>query len=505
MRTSPQPLSRRAFLKLTGLVPLALLAPGGMRIPSEQPNVIVLVFDSLSAAHLSLSGYPRRTTPNLDRFAEQAVVYHRHHSAANFTTPGTASLLTGTYPWTHRAFNLGATVVPPYDRQNLFAHFSATGYHNIAYTHNRLANFLLRQFSPQIPGYLPRSTYLMENRQILARVLPDERRVVTLSEEFILERKRKSSLFLSILDEILGDLHERMIRRSNFPRGLPEAYRAHFLLEQAVTGIISTLSAAPQPFLAYFHLLPPHEPYHTRLEFQDCFEDGWQPAAKPLSRFSQGRTGGELNRLRQTYDEFLAYADAEFGRLLDYLTRSGLLAQTVLVVTSDHGQSFERGIHGHITPVLYEPLVHIPLLVSIPGQMKRLDVHSPTISVDLLPTLSALAGLPLPEWCEGEVMPPFNASPERGRRLFMMESKQNGKRSPLLTRTVSLIQEPWKLVSYAGYSQGLNGEKLYDLSSDPDEMEDLAAAHPGIVKELLAMLADSLQTADAPYFQDRAN
>ena len=70
------------------------------------PNIIVILFDAMSARNLSLYGYPRETTPFLDKFAARSTVYHRHYSGGNFTTPGTASMLTGMFQWKHRAFNV---------------------------------------------------------------------------------------------------------------------------------------------------------------------------------------------------------------------------------------------------------------------------------------------------------------------------------------------------------------------------------------------------------------
>ena len=94
-------LSRRDFLKALGVSSLALSGlVKSNSIPFENnktslnaPNILVLVFDALSAKDVSLYGFPRQTTPNLERAANQATVYHRHYSAGNFTTPGTASLI----------------------------------------------------------------------------------------------------------------------------------------------------------------------------------------------------------------------------------------------------------------------------------------------------------------------------------------------------------------------------------------------------------------------------
>ncbi|UCG22784.1 MAG: sulfatase-like hydrolase/transferase, partial [Chloroflexota bacterium] len=91
--------SRRDFLKLLPLLPLMKVSWPHI-LPEERqlqqspsgPNILVLVFDTLSASHMSLFGYDRQTTPNLARFAERATVFHRHQAAGNFTTPGTASI-----------------------------------------------------------------------------------------------------------------------------------------------------------------------------------------------------------------------------------------------------------------------------------------------------------------------------------------------------------------------------------------------------------------------------
>src|SRR5689334_8912941 len=87
---------------------------------SRQPNIILLVIDTLSARHMSLYGYERQTTPNLERFASRASVFHSHYSGGNFTTPGTATLLTGQYPWGHRAINLGSPVARAIADHNIF-------------------------------------------------------------------------------------------------------------------------------------------------------------------------------------------------------------------------------------------------------------------------------------------------------------------------------------------------------------------------------------------------
>jgi hypothetical protein len=103
-------ISRRDFLKLGGLMPISLASPQLFKLlgafgqaNTAGQNVLVVVFDAFSGLNIPLNGYIRETTPNLSRLAKRAIVYHNHYAGSNFTTPGTASLLTGTLPWTHRA------------------------------------------------------------------------------------------------------------------------------------------------------------------------------------------------------------------------------------------------------------------------------------------------------------------------------------------------------------------------------------------------------------------
>ncbi|PWB72996.1 MAG: hypothetical protein C3F07_10535, partial [Anaerolineales bacterium] len=147
--------SRRDFLKLTSLLPFGLAASNlekrfGVHLqqPGGQKNVLVIVFDAWSAYNVSLYGYGRNTTPNIDRLAERATVYHNHHAGGSFTTPGTASLLTGVLPWTHRAFESNGTLDEAFVTRNIFTAFQ--NHYSIAYTHNPWANTLLEQLRDEI-------------------------------------------------------------------------------------------------------------------------------------------------------------------------------------------------------------------------------------------------------------------------------------------------------------------------------------------------------------------
>ena len=159
------PLNRRDFLKVaasfsaslavSGLRPAFASAP---KAASDKPNIIILLFDATSARNLSLYGYARETTPNLARFAERATVYHRHYAAGSFTTPGTASILTGLYPWRHRALNMRAPVRRELVGQDIFALLGSEHY-RIAFTQNIFADVFLRQFHKSVDIHLPLTSF----------------------------------------------------------------------------------------------------------------------------------------------------------------------------------------------------------------------------------------------------------------------------------------------------------------------------------------------------------
>ncbi len=181
------------------------------------------------------------------------------------------------------------------------------------------------------------------------------------------------SLMFSHLHRVLQESRDPALAQ-RFPRGIPSTgdVSSQFLLETAVDWIGARLARLRRPFAGYFHLLPPHGPYNTTHEFYNQFhDDGLRPIAKPEDIFSDEVSYQDLLRRRTDYDEFILYVDQEFGRFYDSLGASGLLENTWVVLTSDHGEMFERGISAHSTDALYEPVIRIPLMIFEPGRDPR--------------------------------------------------------------------------------------------------------------------------------------
>jgi hypothetical protein len=510
-------INRRDFLKLLALftfsnvgIPYFHIKPQHLSEGTDGvgrlPNILILLFDTFSARHFSLFGYQRATTPNFARFAERGTVYHRHYSGGNFTTPGVASLLTGTYPWSHRGLHYFGTVRDEFIHRNLFS-VLAESYFLTAFTHNAFVMVLLEQFQEYLNQITPAKDLAILSEPFTDRLFPGDL-AISLWGERVLRASGAdlpSSLFLSFIESGFDSFTPAELMRQYgeiYPRGLPNNSTTglFFLLEQTIDWIQSHVIDIPRPFLGYFHLFPPHEPYTTRKEYIDIFNDGWMPEPKPELAFSEHRTEGYLNEQRRLYDEYIAFVDAEFGRLVDYLDRNGVLEDTYFIVTSDHGQLFERGIHGHANCTLYEPLVHIPLLISKPGQKAREDVLAPTSSVDVLPTLAYIAGKPAPDWCEGQILPTFlQASPDIGRSIYAVDAKSNPKSTPLKIGTVSLMGSRYKLIHYFGYQGKEDDYELYDLENDPDEYDDIYSFRGTLASDLKAELLAKLDDVNREF------
>ena len=503
-------LSRRDFLKVSGAVSAGLMGLPYMKfIPSDQPasgkkNILIIVFDAFTANNISAYGYKRDTTPNLSRLAERAIIYHNHHSGGNFTTPGTASLLTGVLPWRHRALNLYGTVETSLADKSVFHAFQ--DYYRIGYSHNPAVVTLLNQFSSGLEQNIPLEKFLLNSDEKIKKLFPKDQETALTTWARIMKKNDQGnySLFLpSIFEEYQKKKIEPLLPK--FPRGLPAIYDDnYFTLEMVIDWLGANAADFPGPFLGYFHFIPPHDPYSTRVDFFDAFKgDGFRPTVKADDKFFySGPPADKMPEWRRPYDEFILYVDSEFGRLFQQLEPAGILDDTWVVLTSDHGEHFERGIAGHLTPVLYEPVIHIPLMIFEPGRSSRTDIYAPTSAVDVLPTLLYMTEGTIPDGLDGLVLPPFsNDILTSNRSIYSVQTKDTTPSEPLTRVTVSQIKGDHKLMYFVGYEElkGKERIELYNLAEDPEELHDLFNEQPLLGKALLDELKNKLDEMNKPY------
>ena len=506
-------LSRRDFLKLSGTLSAGLMGLPYLKFfPSDQidgsgkKNVLVIVFDAFSARNISTYGYKRETTPNISRFAERAIVYHNHHAAGNFTTPGTSSLLTGVLPWRHRAFYLGSPVIDSLVNKSVFHAFN--DYHRIAYSHNPAAVILLDQLSSGLDNLIPLEKFLLNSDETIRKLFSGDKDIALTAWARTMKKDEQHtySLFMSSLfEKYKKEKFSPFLEQ--FPRGMPSVYDDnYFTLEMVIDWLGSQTSELPHPFFGYFHFIPPHDPYGTRADFVDAFlDDGFLSTGKDDDKnFYSGPPQDKMPEWRRRYDEYILYVDSEFGRLFDQLEKTGVLDDTWVVLTSDHGEHLERGIAGHLTQVLYEPVIHIPLMIFEPGRSTRTDIYAPTSAVDLYPTLLHMTGGSVPDGLDGLVLPPFsNEILTSERNIYAMKSMETGPNDPLTHVTVTQTKGDHKLMYFTGYKElkGRERVELYNLAEDPEELKNLFSENSDLGKTLLNELKTKLNEMNKPYLK----
>lgn len=506
-------LSRRDFLKLTSALAVGTLAHRSIKYveaKDDRPNIIILLFDALSATHMSLYGYPRETTPHISQFAEKATVYHNHYSAGNFTTPGTASLLTGMYPWTHRAYNQGGLIKTELRINNMFS-LLENDYFRFAFAQNPWPDRLIGQFHRDVEQILPLTAYSLRGNKLVSDKLPNDRHLASIAfEEFLFTLNADimgSSLLGFLYKNLALDAILKTRKHPWYPRGVPEVEGyTTYINENIFAGVyreLQDLNARDEPYFTYFHLFSPHFPYKPGRKYWKLFkDDGFQPLSKPIHPMGMGLSEDDVFSKRTLYDQQIAHVDAEFGNLIEKLDAEGMLENCYVVVTSDHGEIFERGFFGHGGVIMYEPAIKIPLLISVPGQEARRDVLVPSSNIDLLPTLLHIANKEIPSVLDGQILPGFGGDENDERAVYSLYAAENSVFLPLKKAAISMRKGSYKLIAYFGYPDYDNVYEFYDLEYDPEEVHDLTKDAPIALTHMKQELLDTLAEANRPYETD---
>jgi hypothetical protein len=360
------------------------LPPPGEPVRAGLPDVVLLVLDTTRADRLGAFGYERPTTPNLSALAEQATLYTDAVSPAVWTLPGHSSIFTGLYPSEHDADH-----TRPLAREavTLAEWFRAAGYRTACFAANQMfresASWGLTQgfevawceLPPNSRIPLARAAFACL-RQFLPRV-PAERRaaLVDLLEPFVPALRESQPAARDVLRPALRWLDQvgEQAPRLLFVN-LMEAHgmqRAHACGAQRFTG--------GRP-------IGPFQVAHVR-EVEAGLREA-DPA--------------DLARLRDSYDSSIACLDLHVGELLDGLRERGVLDRALVAVVADHGEMLgDQGAFGHRGEV-WQGLVHVPLLLKLPGQQVGAVCSEPTDTAALAGVLPQLAGLPalerVPPW-----------------------------------------------------------------------------------------------------------
>ena len=408
------------------------------------PNIIFIVLDTVRAESLSLHGYGRPTSPQLAKLASAGVRFDRARSPASWTLPSHASMFTGRWP-----HELSARIDRPLDA-----------------TFPTLAEYL-RDQGYATAGFIA-NTYFCNSWYGLGRgFLHYEDTAVT-----PLEVLRSSGLGRRLVKGV-GAL----------PRNRPGAFfqrkDAPTINQQALAWIDGR--PKERPFLAFLNYYDAHDPYLTPVEPSRRF--GRRPVSRADFATLQNWHLADNHKLRlhdvelarDSYDDCIAYLDEHIGRLVAGLERRGLLDDTVIVVTSDHGEEFgERQGFGH-GQSLHHEVIHVPLLIVAPGRVPPGRVVSGSASLRDLPAT-------LVDLLELEAGSPFPGRSLVGRWLEPAGTAE-GPVEPVLSEIVDRERQApldWQppralIVDELLYIRNADGrDELYDLAADPSETRNLA-------------------------------
>ena len=433
----------------------------------QSPNVVLIVWDTVRAANLSLYGYQRRTTPNLEKWGQSSVVFERASSTSPWTLPSHASMLTGRWAqelstnWEERLDG---------EPRTLAEELSARGYATAGFVAN---------------------TYYCGNELGLDRGFARYDDYVVTPQEVLIS----SSLIRTLANR--NDVRRMVNYYDNIPRQNAAAITDRFLAWQATTGA--------RPFFAFLNFFDAHETYLPPTPYAGAFGPGApldsdeviQDVRRSFRRDWFKRPHGEIQGEINMYDAAIAYLDAEFDRLMHALEAEGKLDNTIVIVTADHGEQFgEHGLFVHANS-LYQPLLHVPLLIRFPQRVpegRRVEARVtlrdlPATVIDMLPKAngSGMPGMSLAGLWTGARPAPDAAIAEVRQADWAVDA--NPWYPAAKGDMASLTDDRYHYIR-----NGDGSEELYDVAADPNERNDLAKREDSrhLLEQYRQALADSI-------------
>ncbi|MCA9976469.1 MAG: sulfatase [Anaerolineales bacterium] len=476
----------------------------------KKPDIIFVVLDTQRADRLGAYGHERAVTPNLDRFAEAGVLFEQAVAPAQWTIPSHASLFTGLYPTAHQITQSTHSLNP--DLPHLVEVMRAAGYETVGFCNNPLVGILNNGFKrgfdtfynyggafPSVPESSSRLPWpLNQASEWYTQFL---RRISYPIQNFF---GQSDLAFRVSLNAWLTPLWSRF---ANFKGQNERSVRdvTHFLRERERQN-------AERPLFLFLNLMETHMPFWPPGEFIDqvapyfrhnkearTIMRTWNreayrwaaPLDEPLSDL-------ESQVLSDMYDAEVAYQDHYLGQLLTLLNGRRNQENTLTLIVADHGDGLgEHGYMGHAF-VAYEELVHVPLIMHWPGQIKPNRIATPVSTRRVFHTLLDAVG-PLPEMptlnpteihaltlmqtiygrdperhtAFSEIYPPMNfvKAIER-RQVHLLEQY----RCLSLRRAVVKTDETANTLKLIEVDEQL--DELFDLRSDPAEIENLLPQRP---------------------------
>jgi arylsulfatase A-like enzyme len=452
-------------------------------LDKKRPNIILLIMDSLTTKDMQVYGYERPTTPFISEWVKDAVVFNRAYSSCNWTTPSVMSLLTGQRVWTHRVwYDAYYNPVDNYET-NLPRLLSYNGYAVYGFVQNMTAH-------PEVLGIEDAFTIKDKTHTfwILKNGWFDK-----LINFFVINRPIANAWVKT--DVITNKLI--IMNKLNAYRPVKYTTAPSDMVYNRFLDSIQQSKKSQSPFFAYLHLFPPHFPYLPPRPYVGLFGDAekFNSEQKQENNFYFDaeydlERQGDVDILRKRYDEFILYSDQQFKLFISRLAETIDMSNTIIIFSSDHGESFSHGWLAHAGPHLYEPLVHIPLIIKMPGKTNGKVIDMPVEQIDIAPTILDLVDIPIPEWIEGRsLVPLIEGKSLKSRPVFSMQFRRNRSLGhPITKGTVAVWEGDYKLIYYLKDKKSL----LFNLKSDPDETHNIFNEKPEIAQRFIKLIEDNL-------------
>jgi arylsulfatase A-like enzyme len=422
------------------------------------PNVLFIVIDTLRADHMSLQGYERLTDPNLTRIASEGVMFENAYATSSWTLTAHASLFTGRWPYEHKADG-GRDLDDTYP--TLAEALTARGYRTGAF----VGNF---ETLPKRWGFARGFAHYEDYYQTLpqlavssfyGRFLEYYALHKVFGMEFSIDRRWAPSVNQSALDWI--DQEDE------------------------------------KPFFVFINYYDVHAPYISpeRARFSELENPGglvntdWTTAD-----IYNPKTPEQAQDEIDAYDGGIYYTDQQIQILLDELEKRGVLENTIVIITSDHGELFgEHGLWEHHNS-LYRPVIYVPLIVWYPKSVpQNMRITTPVSNTYIPVTLLDMLGEPEQTLFPGPSLAQLWRDPASGTNFpdpiaEMAESTWvNPNHLSIKGDMVTVLSSDWQYIEHE-----FNGVELYNLQNDPDQLKNLADEDPTVLDKLKNYYLDAI-------------
>jgi arylsulfatase A-like enzyme len=491
-------LVRRTSLLLVGAILAILLLTFGGRAwseyramaalpppPAHARNVLLIVWDTVRAQNLSLYGYGRRTSPNLEKLASRGVRFERAFATAPWTLPSHASMFTGRWP-----HELTADWTSPLDgtHATLAEYLTTHGYDTAGFVAN--LDYCSRETGLS-RGFVHYEDYPIALADVFTRYIGIGSRLDLLTPASVINR---------LLKERWGDTYDVI------PRSKEHAKNAA-AVDRSFLAWLSWQRMRDRPFFAFLNYNDAHSPYEVPDRSIPGF--GLRPLSyvdrltlKSWDTLDKSQVSiGHVQMAADVYDDSIYYLDRRLGILLDELTRRGVLDDTLVIVAADHGEHLGDHLLFFHGCSLYRQVMAVPLVIASPdGVPAGRAIGAPVSLRDIPATVVDLLGLARGEPFPGRSLTRFWSEKDPQRADFREPLLMETGKPPGLTNQgrEPAAKGPMKGLIAEGmhYIRGGDGlEELFLLDTDPEERSNVAAYPfaPDILRQFRTRLSAMLR------------